>query len=61
MTVRLTGADPDERRVHLEPEHVDEVQTGRGGRPRRDGATWTGPEPGPVVVTTRALHGTGTG
>jgi len=36
MAVRLTGADPDERRIHLEPVDVDGVETGRGGGSRRE-------------------------
>ena len=35
MRVRLTGADPDERRVHLEPLDTDGVPAERGGGRRR--------------------------
>ena len=53
MTVRVTGADPDERRVHLEPVEPDgvpaggEVGSGREARrgPNRSGGR--GREPGP--------------
>lgn len=38
MRVRLTGADPDERRVHLEPLDADGVPAERGGDGRRRGA-----------------------
>lgn len=36
MTVRVTGADPDERRVHLEPVEPDGVPAGREGGSRRE-------------------------
>lgn len=35
MEVRITGADPDERRVHLEPVDPDGVPAGRDGGPGR--------------------------
>ena len=37
MTVRVTGADPDERRVHLEPVDGDGPPAGREGVHRREG------------------------
>ena len=36
MTVRVTGADPDERRVHLEPVEPDGVPAGREAGSRRE-------------------------
>ena len=36
MAVRLTGADPDERRIHLAPVDADGEEAGRGGGPRRE-------------------------
>ena len=41
MGVRITGADPDERRVHLAPVEPDGIPAGRGG-PRQGGG---GPQP----------------
>ena len=41
MEVRITGADPDERRVHLAPVEPDGLPAGRGGGPRPGG----GPQP----------------
>ena len=38
MRVRLAGADPDERRVHLEPMDADGVRAERGSGGRRRGA-----------------------
>ena len=37
MEVRITGADPDERRVHLEPVNPDGAPIGRDGGPEREG------------------------
>ena len=53
MTVRVTGADPDERRVHLEPVEPDGVPAGREGGSRREARRGSnrsggrGREPGP--------------
>ena len=46
MEVRITGADPDERRVHLEPVDPDGVPSGREGAPRREGRRGRGRGPG---------------
>ena len=37
MAVRITGADPDTRRVHIEPVDRDGPASGREGGPRREG------------------------
>ena len=53
MTVRVTGADPDERRVHLEPVELDGLPPGGEGSSRRGARRGSGRsggrgrEPGP--------------
>ena len=47
MEVRITGADPDERRVHLEPVEPDGLPAGRGGGPRQGGGPRRGRARGP--------------
>ena len=48
LAVRITGADPDARRVHLEPTDVPGGETGRGDRPRRAGRRGRGSGTGRV-------------
>ena len=47
MAVRITGADPNERRVHLEPVDPDGAPTGQEDGPRRKGPRGQGQGRGP--------------
>ena len=46
MEVRITGADPDERRIHLAPVEPDGLPAGRGGGPQPEGRRGRGRGPG---------------
>ena len=46
MEVRITGADPDERRIHLEPVALDGTPAGGEDGPRRGGRRGRGRGPG---------------
>ena len=48
MEVRITGADPDERRIHLEPVALDGTPAGGEDGPRRGGRRGRGRGPGRI-------------